>query len=173
MLAMYSASVEKDLTGSQVVMVAVVPTFRTSRSPSCAATETAEPAMATLTVAADGDAAAEPADSARMGSGSLHASSSRVPWAGPDQRASPTASIGTVLPSFTIPSNTWNVHETYLGGMMELRHLRYFVAAVEAGSITRAAAVVRVAQPSLSRQLRQLEDESGSHSSIAAVDAHG
>jgi DNA-binding transcriptional LysR family regulator len=45
--------------------------------------------------------------------------------------------------------------------MMELRHLRYFVAVAEAGSITRAAAVVRVAQPSLSRQLRQLEEEVG------------
>ena len=44
---------------------------------------------------------------------------------------------------------------------MELRHLRYFVATVEAGSITRAAAVVRVAQPSLSRQLRQLEADVG------------
>lgn len=44
---------------------------------------------------------------------------------------------------------------------MELRHLRYFVAVAEAGSITRAATVVRVAQPSLSRQLRQLEEEVG------------
>lgn len=44
---------------------------------------------------------------------------------------------------------------------MELRHLRYFVAVAEAGSITAAASVVRVAQPSLSRQLRQLEDEVG------------
>lgn len=44
---------------------------------------------------------------------------------------------------------------------MELRHLRYFVATAEAGSITRAAAVVRVAQPSLSRQLRQLEADVG------------
>jgi DNA-binding transcriptional LysR family regulator len=45
--------------------------------------------------------------------------------------------------------------------MMELRHLRYFVAVAEAGSITGAATVVRVAQPSLSRQLRQLEGEIG------------
>jgi DNA-binding transcriptional LysR family regulator len=45
--------------------------------------------------------------------------------------------------------------------MMELRHLRYFVAVVDTGSITRAAQTVRVAQPSLSRQLRQLEDELG------------
>ncbi len=44
---------------------------------------------------------------------------------------------------------------------MELRHLRYFVAVADAGSITRAATVVRVAQPSLSRQLRQLEQEVG------------
>ena len=44
---------------------------------------------------------------------------------------------------------------------MELRHLRYFVAVAEAGSITRAAHAVRIAQPSLSRQLRQLEDDVG------------
>lgn len=44
---------------------------------------------------------------------------------------------------------------------MELRHLRYFVAVAEAGSITAAAQRVRVAQPSLSRQLRQLEDDVG------------
>lgn len=44
---------------------------------------------------------------------------------------------------------------------MELRHLRYFVAAAEAGSITGAAHEVRVAQPSLSRQLRQLEEDVG------------
>jgi DNA-binding transcriptional LysR family regulator len=44
---------------------------------------------------------------------------------------------------------------------MELRHLRYFVAVAESGSITRAAQQVRVAQPSLSRQLRQLEEDVG------------
>lgn len=44
---------------------------------------------------------------------------------------------------------------------MELRHLRYFVAVAEAGSITGAAHRVRVAQPSLSRQLRQLEEDIG------------
>jgi len=40
---------------------------------------------------------------------------------------------------------------------MELRLLRYFLAVVDEGSVSRAALVVRVAQPSLSRQLRQLE----------------
>jgi DNA-binding transcriptional LysR family regulator len=45
--------------------------------------------------------------------------------------------------------------------MMELRHVRYFLAIADAGSITRGAQAVRVAQPSLSRQLRQLEAEIG------------
>jgi DNA-binding transcriptional LysR family regulator len=44
---------------------------------------------------------------------------------------------------------------------MELRVVRYFLAVVDEGSVTRAAAAVRVAQPSLSRQLRQLEDDLG------------
>ncbi len=44
---------------------------------------------------------------------------------------------------------------------MELRHVRYFLAIADAGSITRGAQAVRVAQPSLSRQLRQLEAEIG------------
>ena len=44
---------------------------------------------------------------------------------------------------------------------MELRHLRYFVAAAEAGSLTVAAERLHTAQPSLSRQLRDLEHEVG------------
>lgn len=44
---------------------------------------------------------------------------------------------------------------------MELRHLRYFTAVVGAGSFARGAASLRVAQPSLSRQLRDLERELG------------
>ncbi len=45
--------------------------------------------------------------------------------------------------------------------MLELRLLRYFVAIAEEGSVTRAAAIVRVAQPSMSRQVRQLEQVVG------------
>lgn len=44
---------------------------------------------------------------------------------------------------------------------MELRHLRYFLAVSEALNFTRAAALLQVAQPALSRQVRDLEDEIG------------
>ena len=44
---------------------------------------------------------------------------------------------------------------------MDLRHLRYFVAAIEEGSIQAAAQRAHVAQPALSRRLRDLEGELG------------
>ena len=47
------------------------------------------------------------------------------------------------------------------GRAMELRHLRYFVAVAEALNFRKASARLRVAQPALSRQVQDLEDEIG------------
>ncbi|KQX25656.1 hypothetical protein ASD39_12950 [Sphingomonas sp. Root50] len=44
---------------------------------------------------------------------------------------------------------------------MELRHLRNFVTVVEQKSISKAANIVRLAQPALSRQLQALENDLG------------
>lgn len=46
-------------------------------------------------------------------------------------------------------------------GKMELRVLRYFLAVVREGSITKAADFLHVTQPTLSRQLKDLEEELG------------
>jgi LysR family hca operon transcriptional activator len=55
---------------------------------------------------------------------------------------------------------------------MELRHLRYFVAVVEEGSLTTAAGKrLHTSQPSLSRQIRDLEDEVGADLLLRSV--HG
>jgi LysR family transcriptional regulator, nitrogen assimilation regulatory protein len=44
---------------------------------------------------------------------------------------------------------------------LKFRQLRYFVKIVEVGSISRAAAIVHIAQPALSKHMVELEDELG------------
>jgi DNA-binding transcriptional LysR family regulator len=44
---------------------------------------------------------------------------------------------------------------------MELRHLRYFIAAAEAENVSRAALKLHISQPGISRQIHDLEDEIG------------
>ena len=45
--------------------------------------------------------------------------------------------------------------------MMQYRHLHYFVSVVEAGSFSRAASTIHVAQPAISQQIAQLEEQLG------------
>jgi LysR family hca operon transcriptional activator len=55
---------------------------------------------------------------------------------------------------------------------MELRHLRYFVAVAEAGSLTTAAELrLHTSQPSLSRQIRDLEYQVGTE--LLSRSVHG
>ena len=44
---------------------------------------------------------------------------------------------------------------------MEIRVLRYFLTVVREESITRAAEVLHITQPTLSRQLAQMEEQMG------------
>jgi DNA-binding transcriptional LysR family regulator len=44
---------------------------------------------------------------------------------------------------------------------MDLRHLRTFVAVAEQGTVSKASVCLRIAQPALSRQIKELEEELG------------
>src|SRR3979490_2361375 len=53
------------------------------------------------------------------------------------------------------------IEATSRAGHMQFRQLRYFVKIVEAGSFSRAASVVHVAQPALSQQVAELAQRLG------------
>jgi LysR family nitrogen assimilation transcriptional regulator len=44
---------------------------------------------------------------------------------------------------------------------LKLRHLRYFITVVDAGSFSRAASTIHIAQPALSRQILEMEEMLG------------
>lgn len=75
----------------------------------------------------------------------------------------PLTKIGPNPPTTKAPIritfSIWSSRREAVG--MQLRHLRYFVKIVEAGSFSRAAATIHVAQPALSQQIAELEEQLG------------
>src|SRR6187551_1701313 len=57
--------------------------------------------------------------------------------------------------------NQLSLHAEPASSLMDLRHLRTFITVADAGTVSKASVLLHVAQPALSRQIKELEDEFG------------
>jgi LysR family transcriptional regulator, nitrogen assimilation regulatory protein len=49
------------------------------------------------------------------------------------------------------------VNESFIGGIMDIKQLKYFISIADFGSMTRASESLNIAQPALTQQMAKLE----------------